>query len=70
LLTEEKLTLEQANHYIQENKGNVNPLYRPTYHVSAPVGWLNDPNGFVYYQGEYHLFYQFYPYNSQWGPMH
>lgn len=70
MLTEEKLTLERANHYIQENKGNVNPLYRPTYHVSAPVGWLNDPNGFVYYQGEYHLFYQFYPYNSQWGPMH
>lgn len=65
-----KYTLESANQFIKENRANVHPRYRPHYHVAGPIGWINDPNGFVYYQGEYHLFYQFYPYASQWGPMH
>lgn len=64
------MALEKANQFIKENQANVHPRYRPHYHVAGPVGWINDPNGFVYYQGEYHLFYQFYPYDSQWGPMH
>ncbi|NLM67306.1 MAG: hypothetical protein GX180_09060, partial [Enterococcus sp.] len=57
-----KYTLESANQFIKENRANVHPRYRPHYHVAGPIGWINDPNGFVYYQGEYHLFYQFYPY--------
>ena len=42
----------------------------PVYHVAPPVGWLNDPNGFSYYKGEYHIFYQHHPYSVNWGPMH
>ncbi|MBO0424059.1 glycoside hydrolase family 32 protein [Enterococcus plantarum] len=65
-----KEKLEQANQFIEENKGTINDIYRQCYHLMAPVGWMNDPNGFVYYKGEYHLFYQYYPYDSVWGPMH
>lgn len=45
-------------------------LYRPSYHFTPSAHWMNDPNGLVYYAGEYHLFYQYYPKASVWGPMH
>lgn len=63
-------TVEKANQYISANKSLVNSQFKPVHHLTADVGWINDPNGFVYFRGEYHLFYQFYPYASQWGPMH
>lgn len=44
--------------------------YRPQIHFSPAEHWMNDPNGMVYYEGEYHFFYQHYPEASVWGPMH
>jgi fructan beta-fructosidase len=45
-------------------------IYRPQYHFSPESGWMNDPNGLVYYKGEYHLFYQYYPFATHWSTMH
>ncbi|MFD1161242.1 glycoside hydrolase family 32 protein [Hwangdonia seohaensis] len=44
--------------------------YRPEFHYSPEENWMNDPNGMVYYKGEYHLFYQYNPNATVWGPMH
>lgn len=59
--------LENARLYEDRVKMSIDKSVRPSYHLTAPVGWLNDPNGFSYYQGCYHLFFQYYPYASHWG---
>jgi len=47
-----------------------NELYRPQFHFSTEKNWHNDPNGLVYYNGEYHMFYQYNPKGIEWGYMH
>lgn len=62
--------LRDARRYEEEKERKIAREPRPGFHLSARVGWMNDPNGFSYYKGEYHLFYQYHPFSPYWGPMH
>ena len=62
--------LRDARNYEEYKEQMIKPENRPGFHLSARVGWMNDPNGFSRYQDKYHMFYQYHPYDSHWGPMH
>ena len=53
-----------------ENQLQYSEPYRSQYHFSPQEKWMNDPNGLVYHDGIYHLFYQYYPDDIVWGPMY
>ncbi|MCF0105425.1 MAG: GH32 C-terminal domain-containing protein, partial [Holdemanella sp.] len=60
----------RMNIYVRkDNSVYYNEPYRDQYHYSVKDGWANDPNGLVYYNGKYHMFYQYYT-DTVWGPMH
>lgn len=61
--------IQSANNYIEKSRRTVNNEYRLKYHMMPPIGWLNDPNGLIYFNGKYHLYYQFNPYASEPGKM-
>lgn len=63
-------TLREARKYEEASAKMIKKENRPAFHLSARTGWMNDPNGFSYHDGKYHMFYQYHPYDSHWGPMH
>lgn len=62
--------LDKVRKIEQKGISEISMESRPVYHLSSPIGWMNDPNGFSIYRNEYHLFFQYHPFSNVWGPMH
>ena len=63
--------IEKAEKEIAEKREIIKEsIYRQKYHFMPETGWMNDPNGLVYYKGKYHFFFQFYPYDGFWKCIH
>ena len=62
--------LHKADTSVRQGSAKVVDTYRLHYHFSPQAYWMNDPNGLVYYDGWYHVFYQHHPYSPDWGSMH
>ncbi len=62
--------LQKARAFEAQYASHIPESERPAFHATPTIGWMNDPNGFSLYKGEYHLFYQYHPYSNEWGPMH
>ena len=63
-------SLLEARRYEEVEQTMIPDTDRPAFHLSTRAGWMNDPNGFSFYRGQYHLFYQYYPYAPHWDAMH
>ena len=55
---------------VETNDTEYSERFRPQFHFSPKSNWMNDPNGLIFENDRYHLFYQFYPDSTVWGPMH
>ncbi|MBD5098645.1 MAG: glycoside hydrolase family 32 protein [Clostridiales bacterium] len=62
--------LQKARDFEAQYGPRIPDSERPAFHATPTIGWMNDPNGFSMYRGECHLFYQYHPYSTDWGPMH
>lgn len=58
---------EQANTELLTTRSD---RWYPAFHLAAPAGWINDPNGLIHFQGRYQVFFQHHPAGTDWGPMH
>lgn len=61
---------KELNCSMNDSNGQSAGQNRNKIHLKSPGNWVNDPNGFIYYNGMYHLFYQYFPYAPMWGTMH
>lgn len=66
----DKKSLKPENMTVDSTHATTGEQYRPAFHFTPKEKWMNDPNGMVYYKEEYHLFYQYFPEDNVWGPMH
>ncbi|MBC2662334.1 glycoside hydrolase family 32 protein [Novosphingobium flavum] len=64
------MTAVEAGPDAPRSSPRIDEAWRPAYHFTPPARWMNDPNGLVYLDGRYHLFYQYHPDSTLWGPMH
>lgn len=62
--------IKEAMSVLKEKSEIIDDRYRLGYHIMAPANWINDPNGCIFYNGKYHVFYQHNPFSEKWGPMY
>jgi beta-fructofuranosidase len=64
------LNIPNAEQELNSKRETLNMRWYPRFHLAARAGWMNDPNGLVWFDGWFHAFYQHHPYSPKWGPMH